>query len=230
MTKGERSWRCRLNEQVKGMKNVLIVIWAIAALAGCKADELEIGIDEAEIRDAVGVGSPAVTFEATFSNNGELSLTDNDRAQFEAIEKIIKQFIVLDDFEIELSDRGYDVVLNGIIPMTKYPDEPSAYFVFVSPSELFEGALRVELRTGTQFAKMVREIRDVNPMLAPDAYHPTLFQLKANGAEVIAPTVQVDGRYHLMWRGVVQHRLRMTFSGGAYDEIGAGFFLRLPWR
>ena len=70
-------------------------------------------------------------------------------------------------------------------------------------------------------------MRAINFMLAPDAFHPARFRLRGEDTfEVTAPAVQIDGRYHLLWRGVAEDRLSMTFADGAFDEVGAGFFVR----
>ena len=57
-----------------------------------------------------------IKFEAQFSNFGELD--EEARAQVEALENILTKFMEIDDFEIENTDMGYDVILEGEMPIS----------------------------------------------------------------------------------------------------------------
>lgn len=206
------------------MRAPLLFATALAALAGCKADEVEIDLSDTDIEAATSGGREMVDFEAKFSNFGEMD--DEQRADMGAVESIIAKYVDVDDFELEQTDMGFEVTVEGQIPITSDPDTTEPWFILVQPSEMFPGTQRVQLRNGRDFDSLVSDSRDVNFMLAPDAFHPTQFRLDADGMDVLAPAVQVDGRYHLMWRATVTDRARMTFKGGVYDSIGAGFFAR----
>ena len=96
----------------------------------------------------------------------------------------------------------------------------------MEPSDIVNGAYLVQLRTGNDFDRMEREMQAINFMLAPDAFHPTRIRLRGDDQfEIIAPGAQVDGSYHLMWRGTSKDKLTLRFSGGPFDEVGAGFLI-----
>jgi hypothetical protein len=63
-------------------------------------------------------------------------------------------------------------------------------------------------------------------MLAPDAYHPTTFKLKADALNIIATAVEKEGDAHLLWQGNIDGRERFKFPGGVYDNIGAGLYFK----
>ena len=166
-----------------------------------------------------------VEFEAEFSVIGDFD--DESRALVNSFKTILVKYISINDFELNTTDMGFKVKIEGKIPMTSDSTYDSAYFIVLKQSEIIEGATLVQIRTGEAFAKMNREMNGVNSFLAPDAFHPTRFRFRGDDdMEVFAPAVQVDGLNYLMWRGKARDRLSLMFSGGAYDQTGAGFFFR----
>lgn len=208
------------------MRNrLLLVSTALILLAGCKADEVEITLRTDDILDVSEGGSEMVEFEAVFSTFGDLD--DEERAQVEALEDILERYVELDDFELDKTDMGFEVSIEGEIAMTSDLSTSDAYFVGVSPSKIVEGAYLVQLNTGSNFNAMQLEMEDISFMLSPDAFHPTRFKIRGDEEfDIIAPAVQIDGRYHLIWRGKTQDRISMTFANGAFDEVGAGFLIK----
>ena len=206
------------------MRASILFATALVALAGCKADKVEIDLSDTDIQAAGSGSREMVEFEATFSKFGEMD--DEPRGDMGAVESIIAKYVDVDDFELEQTDMGFEVTVEGRIPLSSDPDTAEPWFILVQPSETFPGTQRVQISNGRDFDSLEREARKINFMLAPDAFHPTQFRLDADGMDVLAPAVQVDGRYHLMWRATVTDRARMTFKGGAYESIGAGFFAR----
>jgi len=207
------------------MKRTMILgAAALVLLAGCKADELSIDLKTRDILAAVQGESGTVSFEADFSTFG--SLDDGQRAQVEALEAILSSYVEIDDFELEITDTGFEVTIEGEFPITTDLQSDAAYFMAVEPSDIISGAYLVQLRTGDDFDRMEREMQAINFMLAPDAFHPTRFRLRGDDRfEILAPGAQIDGRYHLMWRGMSEDRLTLRFAGGPFDEVGAGFLI-----
>ena len=206
------------------MRNFILGTAALLALAGCKADELSIDLKTADILGATQGESSTVSFEANFSTFG--SLDDGQRAQVAAIEAILGGYVEIDDFELEITDNGFAVTIEGELPITTDLQSNAAYFIAVEPSDIVNGAYLVQLRTGNDFDRMEREMQAINFMLAPDAFHPTRIRLRGDDQfEIIAPGAQVDGSYHLMWRGTSKDKLTLRFSGGPFDEVGAGFLI-----
>lgn len=193
---------------------------------GCKADELEIDIEAADAVSVLDGETYSAEFEAVFSSIGDLD--DEDRAQVESIRKIVNRYLEISDFELEATDMGFEVSVEGEIPVTSSKDSNEPYFVHVSRSTLFDSYYRAQLKTGNAYTEMKNEMEAVNFMLSPEEYHPTQFRLTGESVEVIAPAAQVDGTAYYVFQGTVDRRLTMNFKGGVFDNIGAGFFFRMP--
>lgn len=195
-------------------------------LMGCKADEMDISLDIADIALARVGTDGAVGFEAAFSNLGDLD--EAQRAQFDQIEAVLSRYMTIDAFVIEPTDTGFGLQIAGEMPLSADPDTATPYFLLVSPSETLDGYSEVEVKTGAGFAAMRGEIMAINFMLAPDAFHPTRIRLTGDGARVIAPGAFVDGTPEPLFAGAVTGRLSMLFKGGVFDDTGALFLIRLP--
>ena len=206
-------------------KKLSIVLAIGISLIGCKADKLEISMKTSDLVSVRDGGNEVAEFEAVFSMVGELD--HESRALVDALENILEKYVYIDDFEIKTTDMGFEVTIEGKIPVISGDDSNAAYYISLEKSEVIDEATQVQLKTGQKFEQMNSEMMALNFMLAPDAFHPTRFRLRGdNDIEVLAPAVQVDGRDYLMWRGRVGDRLSLSFSGGAYDRTGAGFFFR----
>ena len=197
----------------------------LALLFGCKADELEIDLKASNVISVVQGETYNAEFEAVFSSFGVLD--DEQRSQIDAIERIIENYVEITDFEIESTDMGFEITVEGELPVTNDKDAAEAYFIHVAESTLFQGYYRAQLMTGTDFARMKSEMEEVNFMLSPDKYHPTQFRVEGQSVDVIAPAAQIEGTGYFMYQGTVDRRLTMNFKGGVFDDVGAGFFFRI---
>jgi len=202
---------------------VMTMTFIVAMLVGCKADSLEFKLTSKQIQSVVDGESVAVQFDAEFSLLGELD--EDGRADLDRLIAIAEEVIEIEDVELETTALGVKVLIDGSIPMTTDKEEKSPWFLKVSNWD--ESTKRVELATGSNFKFLVGAMESVNFMLSADPYHPVKFKLKAKGAEVVAPAVEIDGVTHLLYRGAVDGRLTMNFSGGAFDDVGAGFLIKL---
>jgi hypothetical protein len=206
-------------------KNFSIIVALSLSLLGCKADELEVSFKTSDLIAVKNGGSETAEFEAVFSLIGELN--NESRALIDALENIVVKYISIDDFEIKTTDMGFKISIEGEIPILNDENSEYAYYISVFHSNIIEGSNLVQLKTGHKFEMMKNEMSALNFMLAPDAFHPTRFRLRGDkDIEVLAPAVQVDGQDYLMWRGRIGDRLSLSFSGGAYDRTGPGFFFR----
>lgn len=205
-------------------RKILIVVFGYVVLAGCKADIIEIELSEKVIQSAKSGKPEMVSFEAKFSTFGELD--DSQKAQVSAIEDILENYIEVEDFELSSTDMGFEVIIEGKIPVTTDSTESSAYFLHISPSDVITGYSLIQFKTGSSFNKMSTEMQAINFMLAPDAFHPTTFKVKAKGLEVIAIAAEKDGDSNLIWKGKIDGRERFKFTGGIFDNTGAGLFFK----
>ncbi|RZU98745.1 hypothetical protein [Spiribacter vilamensis] len=194
-------------------------------LAGCKADEVEIDLAIEQLKAVAAGEEVTAEFEAVFSNIGELD--DEQRAQVGAVEDILTQYMSVDDFELERTDLGFEVTVEGELPVLGVDRADHAYYLSVTESASLPGYHRVSFETGDDFARMEGEMSAINFMLSPDAYHPTKFRLDGRSSSVLAPAAEVNGRSYLLYDAPLEDRVRLIQKGGAFDSTGAGFFVRL---
>tara|TARA_B100000768_G_scaffold166392_1_gene169703 strand:+ start:518 stop:1117 length:600 start_codon:yes stop_codon:yes gene_type:complete len=197
------------------MSNILLI--------ACKAEIVELDIKAEDVFAAANGEESVVEFEAKFSNFGELN--EEARAQVEALENILTKFMDIDGFEIENTDMGYDVVLEGEMPITNKKLD-STYYIHVSSSELFDGYTLLELKTGDDFINLSNQMSAINFMLSPDEFHPTKIKLKGKNIQVIIPATEINGNAYLFYKDTINGKISMKFDGGVFDKIGAGLFLK----
>ncbi|MDB4017184.1 hypothetical protein N9493_04080 [Amylibacter sp.] len=205
------------------IKNTLSIALTSVLLIACKAEIVELDIKTKDVFAAIDGEDGLIGFEAKFSNFGELD--EEARVQVEALENILTKFMEIDDFELETTDMGYEITLEGEMPITnKRLDD--AYYIHVSSSEIFDGYTFLELRIGDNFNNLSNQMSAINFMLSPDEFHPTKIKLKGKDVQVLIPATEIDGKAYLFYEGTVNGRISMKFEGGVFDKIGAGLFLK----
>ena len=205
------------------IKNILLFLILSILFVACKAEIVELDIKAKDVFAAVDGEDGVIEFEAQFSNFGELD--EEARAQVEALENILTKFMEIDDFEIENTDMGYDVILEGEMPISNKKLD-ATYYIHVSSSELFDGYTYLELKTGDDFINLSNQMTAINFMLSPDEFHPTKIKLKGKDVQVLIPATEIDGKAYLFYEGVINRKISMKFEGGVFDKIGAGLFLK----
>ena len=205
------------------IKNIFLFLISSILLIACKAEIVELDIKAKDVFAAVDGEDGVIEFEAQFSNFGELD--EEARAQVEALENILTKFMEIDDFEIENTDMGYDVILEGEMPISNKKLE-ATYYIHVSSSDLFDGYTFLELKTGDDFNNLSNQMSAINFMLSPDEFHPTKIKLKGKDIQVIIPATEIDGEAHLFYKDTVNGKISMKFDGGVFNKIGAGLFLK----
>ena len=205
------------------IKNIILVALASIFLIACKAEIVEMDIKAKDVFAAAEGEDGVIEFEAKFSNFGELD--EEARVQVEALESILTKFMEITDFELETTDMGFEVTLEGEMPLTNQTLD-SAYYLHVSSSEILDGYTFLTLRTGNDFENLSNQMSAINFMLSPDEFHPTKIKLKGKDVQVIAPAAEINGKSYLLYNGAVDGRISMKFEGGVFDSIGAGFFIK----
>ena len=157
------------------IKNILLIALTGTMLIACKAEIVELDIKTKDVFAAVNGEDGLIDFEAKFSNFGELD--EEARAQVEALENILTKFMIIDDFELETTDMGYEITLEGEMPITNKRLD-AAYYIHVSSSDIFDGYTFLELKTGDNFNNLSNQMSAINFMLSPDKFHPTKIKLK----------------------------------------------------
>ncbi len=205
-------------------KSFIFLTAAAILLSACKAKIVELDLKQEDLQAVQNGDVKYASFEAKFSNIGELD--DEQRAQVTALENILENYMDLDDFELANTDMGFDVIVEGVIPISSQEQSASPYYMLVEPSNIFEGYHLVQLKTGDAFKKMSSEMKAINFMLAPDEFHPTTLKVRADNMDVIVIGAEMDGEANLVWQGTIERRERFSFSGGIFDKTGAGIFFK----
>lgn len=195
-------------------------------LFGCKAKDIEIKISQKQIVESLNNNDVTVSFEAIFNGVGKLDEEQKDNLN--KLEKIVEKYFKEIDFEVVKSDFGYEVEIEGELPIVGnlniIPSIP--WYVSVKADSDFEGWIRVQVQTGSEFEQFNNEIKKINILLSADAGQPIEFKLKSKNTPVIAPAVIIDNEEHLIFVGKLDGRNSLRFKGGVFDEIGAGFLIQ----
>jgi len=197
------------------------LILSTALLFGCNADQLEVNLKTEELREAATGTAMTTSFEAEFSLVSELD--DQQRAELDQMIATVEDFMEIDDIEIQNSDFGITLTVEGQMPVSA-SEVAAPYYVSVTESDIFGDMYRVELANGYEFERFQNAMQGINFMLAPNAVQPVKFKVRGEGT-VLAPAVEIDGYTYLFYAGDIERRLTMNFSGGPYENTSGGFLL-----
>ncbi|CAI8214747.1 MULTISPECIES: hypothetical protein [unclassified Marinobacterium] len=199
----------------------LSLLTLLGVLAGCNADKLEVTLKTDEIR-AVGQGElSTISFEAEFSLMSELDA--EQRAELDQIIATVEDFMDIDDIELENTDMGINLLIEGQMPMSG-TQVSAPWYVSVTDSYVHDDLYRIELANGNEFDRFQNALQGINFMLAPNAVQPVKYKVRGEGL-VMAPGVDIDGYTYLLYAGEIDRRLTMNFSGGPWENTSGGFFL-----
>jgi hypothetical protein len=205
-------------------RKVGLIFASFIFLISCKAEEVEIALKAEDIFSAAQGEEQSVEFTATFSIFGELD--DEQRVQVNALENILDEYMDISDFELETSSMGYTVTIEGEMPLTSNTDVKDPYFLNATDSDILTGYTQLSLMTGDKFDNLKSDMQAINFMLSPDEFHPTKFKLKGKSIQVVAPAVEINGESYLLYSQEIDGRVSLSFKGGAFDSVGAGFFIK----
>jgi len=203
------------------MNRTTIILLGTALLFGCNADQLEVNLKTDDLRQAAVGEQLFASFEAEFSLVSELD--EQQRSELDQMIATVEDFMVIDDVEIENSDFGINLIVEGEMPISS-TQVASPFYVSVTNSDIFGDMYRVELGNGYEFERFQNAMQGINFMLAPNAIQPVKFKLRGEGT-VLAPAVEIDGYTYLFYAGDIDRRLTMNFSGGPFDNTSGGFLL-----
>jgi len=197
------------------------LILSTALLFGCNADQLEVNLKTEELREAATGTAMTTSFEAEFSLVSELD--DQQRAELDQMIATVEDFMEIDDIEIQNSDFGITLTVEGQMPVSA-SEVAAPYYVSVTESDIFGDMYRVELANGYEFERFQNAMQGINFMLAPNAVQPVKFKVRGEGT-VLAPAVEIDGYTYLFYAGDIERRLTMNFSGGPFENTSGGFLI-----
>ncbi|WP_108395909.1 hypothetical protein [Devosia submarina] len=221
------------------MKRLVFGLAVAAALAGCKAEMVEVRLSAKDINSALAGEAVTVPFSATFNVLGELDA--EQRAQMDQLQDIAERYLSIDDFQMTRGEYGSaELELEGELPLitsgNRADSDESAFAIFVESveGEPLLSAFPHSVRHGTTatFAAMEGDMQDVNIMLAADAVQPAQFRLRADAGvdlQVLAGGFQLSGESFGVRTIPIEDgdSETITFKGGAYDAVAGSFLVAL---
>jgi hypothetical protein len=217
------------------VRSGLVGMLAAAALAACSAETVEIKISSGDIKSALAGEEVTVPFEATFSMFGDLD--DDQRAQIGDMEKLVRDYLTIDGFEIERDSTSTKIVIEGELPLVTghgSGDEVWAIAIGNMTQEPVAKAYSHALQfwTGGRFEEFADRAQRVSFMLAPSAAQPIRFRIRADKGDtlhLLAGGVQLQGESKAISILDVAggESVSLVFKGGAYEDTGAGFLFAL---
>ena len=204
-------------------------------LAGCKAELIETKIKTSDIKRAISQGMTTVPFETKITIMGD---SKDTQQKIKSFEKIIEQYVELDDIEIEKSMMGMDLLIEGNIPLVygkklpKNRTDPWALFIKKNNvkglSRLYPYILTI-LPT-RNFGGFKNKFSELNILLTPSASQPVSFKMRNNDKSefnVISGGAMVNGEAHAIYTANVKRKLSITMKDGVYDTAYPVIFFRL---
>jgi sulfate adenylyltransferase subunit 1 (EFTu-like GTPase family) len=221
------------------MKRLVVGLAVAVALAGCKAEMVEVRLSAEDINSALAGEAVTVPFAANFNVLGELDA--EQRAQMDQLQAIAERYLSVDDFQMTRGQYGSaELELEGELPLitaaNREDTADSAFAIFVEEvtDEPLLSAFPYSVRLGTTgtFAAMEGNMQDVNIMLAADAVQPVQFRLRADAGadlQVLAGGFQLSGESFGVRTVPIANgdSATITFKGGAYDAASGSFLIRL---
>ena len=204
-------------------------------LAGCKAELIETKIKTSDIKRAISQGMTTVPFETKITIMGD---SKDTQQKIKSFEKIIEQYVELDDIEIEKSMMGMDLLIEGNIPLVyrkkipKNRTDPWALFMKKNNVKGLSGSYpyTLTLLPTRNFAGFKNKFSELNILLTPSASQPVSFKMRNNDKSefnVFSGGAMVTGEAHAIYTANVKRKLSLTMKGGVYDTAYPAIFFRL---
>jgi len=207
----------------------LVVLISALFLLGCKADIVETSIKTKHLQEALAGEEVTVTFEAEFSMMTEYD--DETKAQINAIETIVENYVSLEEFDVTQGDYGLNIAIEGEIPLVYSPNgdvsgsTKSPWALVISDNtdggSLSSYPYKLTVTTTSRFSAFEGELQNVNFILSPDEFQPMRIKLKRSGDDVLkifTGSVEVDGESKVVYETEVSKKITLTMKDGVYEK------------
>lgn len=212
----------------------IILVCALFALAGCKAEEVELRISTKQITDAIAGNPQSVRFQAEFSI---LSFYDEQLAwTINQVRAVVEKYTEIEEFDVTVGDLGVKIEIEGLIPLVYHDTSRvrAPWYVDVRDNE-FKGVLGHFPYMMTFFPSeyndvVLHEIQSINPLLSPDKFQPIKFKIKHNTdnpLHILTGGVEVNGHSRPIFETVIENRISLSMTGGVYDNTPALIFFNI---
>ncbi|RZU98760.1 hypothetical protein [Spiribacter vilamensis] len=209
----------------KGARRVILLAVIATLLVGCKADELELQIDLTQLRSAAAGNEVLLPLKAVFTDPRPLNTRQS--AQVDDVWSTLSEYMRVREFKRENVDGGLRVTIESEVPVLTTRNADDALFVSFTESTIFSGLHRVTLESGERFEALQDELASINFALDLAEFHPTTIEITGRSSRLVAPAATVEDESHLLYDGTLDGQLRIRQSGGAFEQTGPGFFVRM---
>ena len=212
-----------------------VLFFACVWLIGCKAELIETKIKTTDLKKAISKGFKVVPFETKITVMGD---SKDTRQQIEDFQKIIEQYIEIDDIEVTKSMMGMDLVIEGFIPLVFGENLPAGrkdpwglFIVATSRKGLWEHyPYQLALAPTQHFGGFKNRFSELNILLTPDRYQPLSFKFRNNDKSklrIFSGGAEVGGEHFAIFEGSVGKKVSLTMKGGVYDHVNPILFFDL---
>ncbi|MEX0373308.1 hypothetical protein [Spiribacter roseus] len=209
----------------RSTRRILMLSAVAIALAGCRADEVELTVNSTQLRSALAGNEVVAEFQAVFTHDRPLNTRQS--AQVDDVWSVLDEYMDISDFSRENVDGGLKVTIEGEIPVRTSRTARDAYYLSLTESRTFNGLHRVTLQAGEQFEAMREALAAVNFELDMAQYHPTVMTVTGRSSRLIAPSAAVADEAHLVYEDRLDGSVSFRQAGEGFDQTGPGFFIRL---
>ncbi|MFN0115464.1 MAG: hypothetical protein ACKVPY_12380 [Paracoccaceae bacterium] len=204
-----------------------LLLTALAVLAACKAEKVEISLDSGMIVAAADGVASEVSFEATLGEQYS-TVDDEKRAQIESVKSLIEKYFPGVEVNVDIGSDEYRIEVDGSLAVSKASPSSGAPW-HVSATRATEGeGIVVQLLPAASFGSFKAELQEVNMILGADEYQPVEFNFTAPSGIVLVGGAIVDGFPTGIARIPMNGQtIRMLFKEGVWENT-SGTFLYIP--
>jgi len=217
------------------MLKKLICVGFFFALVGCKAEIVETKVKTSDLKKSISGKIVSVPFSAVLSVMGDDA---NVRANVKSYERIIENYVDVEDFEISKSMMGMEIKVTGNLPLVSgdktKPDgkDPWVLRIRKTANRTLQKSYpyRVALETTDHFASFKSEFSKLNMLMTPDPRQPLLVKIRnrtKSKFRVFTGSVEIQGKHHSIYEGEVAKRNSLKMKGGVYEHTEPLIFFNI---
>lgn len=197
---------------------------AIALLAGCQAEEVQVKLSAEDIMRAANGQTVYVDFNAEVGET-YTTVDEEKRDTIAKVMRLMERYFPDSDVDSDIGSDEYTIELDGELRMsTEAPLKDAPWYVAVEYDRVMNGYL-VSLQPSDSFDAFNGAMEGINFMLGPDEYQPVKYRITGDKGMIVFGGGYLDGR--AVTAGAVPltgERLNLSFNEGVWTSTGAGFY------
>jgi len=162
----------------------------------------------------------------------------NVRAQVKSYERIIENYVDVEEFDISKSMMGIKIKVTGNLPLvsgdkTKLDGkDPWVLRIRKTANRTLQKPYpyRIALETTDHFASFESEFSKLNMLMTPDPHQPLLVKIRNRNKSkfrVFTGSVEIQGKHHSIYEGEVAKKISLKMKGGIYEHTEPLIFFNM---